>query len=119
MAFSRMRYEDARGDFGRQTRQREVLEAIIDKGASFSTLTKYRDILETLGDNIRTNLTFNQMLDIQKNYRSAAQAIEQIEMESTSEKIYDEQYGKELYFEIISDEEKLKVQEKLKEQLEL
>ena len=33
--------------------------------------------------------------------------------------VYDEQYGKELYFEIISDEEKLKVQQELKEQLEL
>ena len=119
LAFSRMRYEDVRGDFGRQTRQREVLEAIIEKGASFSTLTKYQDIFDTLGDNIKTNLTFNQMLDIQKNYRSAAHSIEQIEMESTSEKIYDEQYGKELFFEIISDEEKLKVQQQLKEQLEL
>ena len=119
LAFSRMRYEDVRGDFGRQTRQREVLEAIIEKGASFSTLTKYQDIFNTLGDHIKTNLTFDQMMDIQKNYRSAAQSIEQIEMESTSEKLYDEGYGKELYFEIITDEERLKVQQHLKEQLEL
>ena len=119
LAFSRMRYEDVRGDFGRQTRQREVLEAIIEKGASFSTLTKYQDIFDTLGDHIKTNLTFDQMMDIQKNYRSAAQSIEQIEMESTSEKLYDEGYGKELYFEIITDEERLKVQQHLKEQLEL
>lgn len=38
LAFSRMRYSDPRGDFGRAERQRQVIAAIAKKGASRSTL---------------------------------------------------------------------------------
>ena len=33
LKYTRMRYEDPRGDFGRQMRQRQVIQAVI-KGAS-------------------------------------------------------------------------------------
>ncbi len=35
LSFTRMRKEDPRGDFGRQMRQRQVVQAVIKKGASF------------------------------------------------------------------------------------
>ena len=35
LAYTRMRKEDPRGDFGRQMRQRQVMQAVIKKGASF------------------------------------------------------------------------------------
>ncbi|KFJ04510.1 LCP family protein [Bifidobacterium subtile] len=39
LAFSRMRYSDPQGDFGRASRQRQVIGAIISKAANRSTLT--------------------------------------------------------------------------------
>ena len=41
LAFSRMRYADAQGDFGRAARQRQVINAIVKKGASKQTLTNF------------------------------------------------------------------------------
>ncbi|KAB8287495.1 transcriptional regulator [Bifidobacterium ramosum] len=39
LAFSRMRYSDAQGDFGRAARQRQVIGAVMKKALSASTLT--------------------------------------------------------------------------------
>lgn len=55
LAFSRMRYEDANGDFGRTARQREVIRALISQVKHLKTSTfdfigpykKMRKILET------------------------------------------------------------------------
>lgn len=41
LAFSRMRYADAQGDFGRAARQRQVINAIVKKGASKDTLLNF------------------------------------------------------------------------------
>lgn len=113
LAYSRMRYEDPNGDFGRQARQRKVIEAVIKQGASLTTLTNYKDIFNTLGDNIQTNLTFNEMMTIQSNYRTAANNIEQISIEGSGTKIDG------IYYYIVSDEEQENIQTQLKEQLGL
>lgn len=39
LSFSRMRYADARGDFGRNERQRQVISAIVKKASNSGTLT--------------------------------------------------------------------------------
>lgn len=39
LSFSRMRYADAQGDFGRNARQRQVIAAIVKKASSAQTLT--------------------------------------------------------------------------------
>lgn len=113
LSFSRMRHEDPRGDFGRQTRQRQIIQAIINEGASISTLTNYSDIFSALGKNIKTNLTFDEMVDIQKNYKDASSNIEQLEIKGSGTKI------KGIYYLIVSPEEKLRVQNELKAHLEL
>lgn len=41
LAFSRMRYADVQGDFGRAARQRQVINAIVKKGVSKQTLTNF------------------------------------------------------------------------------
>lgn len=83
LAFSRMRYEDPEGDYGRQKRQRQVLEAIVKKAATFSTITNYKDVLGTMENNLQTNLAFEDMVDIFSKYRSATSNIEQIQLEGT------------------------------------
>ena len=48
-----MRYEDPRGDFGRQMRQRQVIQAVIKKGASVSSLSSYGDVLKAIEKNVK------------------------------------------------------------------
>jgi polyisoprenyl-teichoic acid--peptidoglycan teichoic acid transferase len=80
LKYVRMRKQDPAGDFGRQERQKEVISQIIEKGASFSTLTKYNDVLEALQSNIKTNLSLNDMIGIQSNYKTAAGSIQKLEI---------------------------------------
>lgn len=80
LSFTRMRYEDPRGDFGRQMRQRQVMQAVIKKGASFSSLSSYGDVLTAIQKNVKTNLTQDQMFDMQKNYKDCLQNSEDIQI---------------------------------------
>jgi polyisoprenyl-teichoic acid--peptidoglycan teichoic acid transferase len=113
LKFARMRYEDPRGDYGRQLRQREVIQAVMDKGVSVSSLTKFNKIFDAVSGNIKTNLTFDEMMDIQHNYRTAAGTIEQMSIEGEGTKI------NSIYYIVVSDEEKQRVQNELKTQLEI
>lgn len=114
LKFSRMRYEDPRGDYGRQIRQREVIQSVVDSGVSISSLTKYSKIFEALGNNIKTNLTFDEMIDIQKNYQTTAAKIEQMEPLTGEGTMINS-----VYYILVSDEEKQRVQTELKSQLEI
>ncbi|MEH7094852.1 polyisoprenyl-teichoic acid--peptidoglycan teichoic acid transferase TagU [Neobacillus vireti] len=113
LSYTRMRNDDPRGDFGRQSRQRQIIQAVIKEGASVSSLTNYSDIFNALGKNVKTNLTFDQMIDIQKNYKSAGSNITQMEIKETGTKIGG------IYYGLVSDAEKQRVQNELKAQLEL
>ncbi|MGE7779460.1 LytR family transcriptional regulator [Peribacillus sp. NPDC097264] len=111
LSYARMRYEDPNGDFGRQSRQRAIIEAVIKEGASVSTLTSYGDVFDALSKNIQTNLTFDDMMDIQKNYRDASNDISQSSIIGTGTKIDG------IYYYLVSEEEQKKVQTELKEHL--
>lgn len=113
LKYARMRKEDPRGDFGRQMRQRQIIEAVIKEGASLSTLTNYGDIFKALGENVRTNLTFNEMVSIQRNYKEAAKNIEQFQINGRGTMING------IYYYVVPDEERMNLQNMLKEQLEI
>lgn len=113
LAYSRMRYEDPRGDFGRQTRQRQIIQEVIKEGASLSSITNFSDIFTALGKNIKTNLNFNQLVDIQKNYKSVGTNIQQMEIKETGTMI------NKIYYGLVSKEEKQRIQSELKAQLAL
>ncbi len=113
LAYSRMRKQDPRGDFGRQERQRQILQAVIKQGASFSTLTKTGDILNIMGENIQTNLSFDEMFDIQKNYKAASAKLEQSQLAGNGAKIDG------IYYYIVPEEERSAISTKLKQHLEI
>ena len=71
LAYSRMRYEDPNGDYGRQDRQQKIITAIVKKALNISTLTNYSNILDALENNLQTDLSWDNLMDIQKDYRSA------------------------------------------------
>ena len=59
LALARTRKQD--NDIERGKRQQEILTAIIKKAASASSLTKYDDVIEAIGDNMKTDMTFKEM----------------------------------------------------------
>jgi polyisoprenyl-teichoic acid--peptidoglycan teichoic acid transferase len=113
LAYSRMRKADPRGDFGRQIRQRQIIEGVIKEGASLETLVNYGTIFEALSDNVKTNLTFDQMVAVQANYRAAAKSINQHQVNGSGKRING------IYYYIVPEEEKLTIQNLLKDHLEL
>lgn len=86
LAYTRMRYEDPRGDYGRQLRQRMVLEALVKKIATIGSMTKYQSILNAISSNMKTNLTFDDMKAIATKYSSASK-IEQVQLQGESQMI--------------------------------
>ncbi|MGM0902875.1 MAG: LytR family transcriptional regulator [Bacillota bacterium] len=113
LAYVRMRKQDPTGDFGRQKRQRQVIQGVISKGASLNSLTNFGDIFTALGNNVKTNITFDEMVDIQGNYRSAAGNIEQMKLNVTGS------YIGGISYQLVSAEEQQRVQNELREHLEL
>ena len=113
LIYSRIRKEDPRGDYGRQMRQRQVIQAVMKKGASLSTLTNYDDIFEALGKNVETNLSFNEMLSIQNNYKSSLKNIEQYTLEGDNQRVDG------VWYNIVPEDTKLEAQNRVKTHLGL
>jgi polyisoprenyl-teichoic acid--peptidoglycan teichoic acid transferase len=111
LAYSRMRYQDERGDLGRNDRQRQIIKSIINKGARVSSITKFDNILDILGENVKTNMTFEEMKDIQKNYKGARNNIESTEIAGHGSMI------DEIYYYIVEDEEKERIKSLLNQYL--
>ncbi|ACJ77660.1 LytR family transcriptional regulator [Bacillus cereus] len=114
LSFTRMRKEDPRGDFGRQMRQRQVVQAVIKKGASFSSLSSYGDVLTAIQKNVKTNLTQDQMFDMQMNYKNSLQNSEDIQIPGDGHKAADG-----IWYYYVPDAAKQDLTNKLKAHLEV
>ena len=64
LALARTRKYD--NDIERGKRQQEIIKAIVEKAISVNSFTKYDDIIETVGDNMKTNLTTGQIAGLIK-----------------------------------------------------
>ncbi|MEW5322824.1 LCP family protein [Geobacillus thermoleovorans] len=62
LALARTRKID--NDLERGKRQQLILEAIIKKALSIKSITKYDDLIEALGNNITTNMSFGELLSL-------------------------------------------------------
>ncbi|WP_368935723.1 LytR family transcriptional regulator [Bacillus sp. SH8-8] len=114
LKYTRMRYEDPRGDFGRQMRQRQVIQAVIKKGASVSSLASYGDVLKAIEKNVKTSLTQDQMFDIQKNYKDCMENSEEIQIPGDGHKAADG-----IWYYYVPEAAKQDITNKLRAHLEL
>ncbi|GAB6431270.1 MULTISPECIES: polyisoprenyl-teichoic acid--peptidoglycan teichoic acid transferase TagU [Bacillus] len=112
--YSRMRYDDPRGDFGRQMRQRQVIQAVIKKGASVSSLASYGDVLKAIEKNVKTSLTQDQMFEIQKNYKDCMENSEEIQIPGDGHKAADG-----IWYYYVPDAAKQDITNKLRAHLEV
>ena len=107
-----MRHQDSRGDYGRQLRQRMVIQAMVKKIASLDSLTKYQSILNAISSNMKTDLTFSDVKKIASSY-SKATNIEQVQLKGSGQMIDGVSY------EVVSQDALTNVQNTLKTALKI
>ncbi len=112
LMYSRMRYDDPKGDIGRNDRQQLVLSALIEKGKSVSNLTKVNSLLDAVKDNVKTNLTKDDMMDIVTKYRTEIDSVQKDEVQGSGKKING------IYYYIVDDAEKTRIRTELTHQLQ-
>jgi len=119
LQYSRMRYEDPTGDYGRQGRQREVMELLIAKMLSTKSIFSYQKILDGIGENGKTDLTFDQMQKILTGYHSCLTKIDsqQVQGEGFTGDGFTGEEG--ISYQKIPQEEVDRVKELLHKQLDL
>jgi LCP family protein required for cell wall assembly len=113
LAYARMRKGDPRGDFGRNDRQRQIVEAVIQEAAQLGSITRVGDVLSTVGSSVQTDLDLDDMWHVQSNYRGARHNVEQIEITGSGTSIDG------IYYLQVPEEEVARVSTELRGHLEL
>lgn len=90
LVYSRMRYQDPEGDYGRQKRQREVIKKIVEKVLSLNSLSHYKGIIESVSDNMQTNISLdsNSLLQL-LGYKDALSTIHQYQLKGEDATLVD------------------------------
>ncbi|MFC6179794.1 LCP family protein [Lactiplantibacillus daowaiensis] len=112
LAYSRMRYDDPLGDYGRQKRQQQLITAIISKGTNATNLIK-QDFVKSLAKQTRTDLAFSDLTAVVTKYRKATKNVVSDHAQGTG-KMIDGQS-----FEVISQKEKQRVTNVIRKSLDL
>lgn len=103
MHFVRMRKQDPNGDFGRTKRQRQVIQGIVDKGASVGSITKISGLIDIMGNNMATNMDFDDMKKLLSGYKDTRKNVVNYQMQGSGTKIDG------VYYMIVDEEEIAKV----------
>jgi polyisoprenyl-teichoic acid--peptidoglycan teichoic acid transferase len=111
LKYSRMRYDDPRGDFGRNDRQRQILKDVIKRAGSWKGVTELPDILNQVGNYVKTNLTFSQMQDLFTKYRTTVKNVVTTEIHGKGAKING------IYYYLVDEKEKARIHEEMKRRI--
>lgn len=111
LAYSRMRYDDPRGDLGRNARQREVLKQTLNNALQVANIVHIQSMLKEVGNNVKTDITFDEMKKFITDYRSDLNTIETLEINGQGKKING------IYYYMITSAEKERVHKLIKEHL--
>ncbi|WP_408007830.1 LCP family protein [Pseudalkalibacillus sp. A8] len=110
LAYARTRKADS--DFKRGERQMEIIQSSISKMKSFSSVSKYDELLDSLEGNFSLNLSFNEVLSYVP-YITKIKEVNKLQLSG-----HDYQPGSTYYLEL--DEQQLsEVRTQLKKELEL
>ena len=114
LGFARMRKEDPEGDTGRQKRQQKVIEGVMRQALSLDSIANYGDVLATLTDNVKTNLTMEELIKLQRGYLPAFESLNKIVISD-----YVPTYIDEIYYSVVPEEEILAISNTLRNSLGL
>lgn len=62
LAYARNRHQFAQGDISRNQHQQQVIEAAAQEAKNINSITEFENILETVSNNIETNMSLEQIL---------------------------------------------------------
>ncbi|TYR80139.1 LytR family transcriptional regulator [Priestia megaterium] len=110
LAIARTRKLDS--DIERGKRQQQLIQAMMKEASSIGSLTKYGNVLEAVGDNMKTNLMFGEMLSFY-DYASKDVDIETLNLKGTDDKVNG------VYYYELSDESIEDIRDTLHEHLGL
>lgn len=113
LAFARMRYDDPKGDYGRQLRQQQVIKAVTKKLLSLNGVANYQKILNVVQKNLKTDLSFADMKGLATNYRAAVKKMTSDQLQGKNATINGSSY------QIASTKELNRISKKLRTQLNL
>ncbi|WP_206912078.1 hypothetical protein IGL98_001417 [Enterococcus sp. DIV0840] len=119
LQYARMRHEDPQNDYGRQKREREVTIQLGKELMSMKNAFRYQELLDVIGDNGKTDMTLDQMMQLMKNYQKALIDIEtsQLQGEGFTGDGYTGEEG--ISYERIPEAEREKAIAAIKKQLNL
>lgn len=86
LAYARMRKKDPTGDIGRGERQQQVLTALIQETASLKSITKFDDVIESVGNNLSTNMSFSDIVSLHS-YSAGLKNVESLSIEGKNASI--------------------------------
>ena len=117
LAFVDMRHDDPKSDYGRQERQRIVIQALLKKSINPTNLLNAK-FLNSMSSKMETDLTMTQMYNIAMNYRNATSNVSQDHAQGISKETMNPKFGL-MEIEVISREERQRVSDKIRTALEL
>ncbi len=103
LAYSRQRYDDPSGDYGRQARQRQVITATMQKVSSIDQLSSMPSLLLSLKNSVETNASLVDMLAAFTQYSTGLDQVNQYQIEGSGEMIDG------VYYEVIPEAERKNV----------
>jgi LCP family protein required for cell wall assembly len=112
LLYSRMRYDDPRGDMGRNSRQRQILQELIKNTMKVVNVVKIESLLDEVGDSVKTDLTFDDMKTFLTDYRADIKSIEQVEISGRGERI------KGIWYYLVGDNERSRVHKLIQEHMQ-
>lgn len=71
LKYSRMRYQDPNNDYGRQKRQQQILESVIEKFKESGSISSANKIMDAVGDGVKTNIPIDDIATLYGNYHDA------------------------------------------------
>lgn len=114
LKYVRMRYDDPSGDFGRQNRQKQVIQGVIQESLSLNTVWNYKSIFKAIEKNIELNVVFKDFLRIRKNYGDSLKQIEQLYITNGSSMMKNQ-----IYYYLPNESELQDIQQNLQEHMEI
>lgn len=83
LALARTRKIDS--DVQRGKRQQDILHAILKETASVKSITKYGDVIDAVGNNMKTNMKFDEMTSFLAYIKSGIPQVDMISLEGTDD----------------------------------
>ena len=116
LRFARMRYDDPEGDYGRQKRQRIVIEQLVKKMLSFNSITNFEKIMNAVSKNVKTDIPIGKIMALKNTYGPSFDHLEQAFIEERS-LLLTNSIGEQIYYAYATDEELLEKSNLIREYL--